>query len=356
MKLYLIGGFLGSGKTTAILNACVELIRHKVNVGVITNDQGAQLVDTKFIKYANVSVKEVTDGCFCCNYNKLDELIENLKQKDNTEVIFAESVGSCTDMIATVVKPLQEFRTDIETIISVFVDVNVLPNILQGAALFVDSVNYIYKKQIQEADILVINKIDTLSNTELEKMKVLVASKYPEKTVLFQNSLDEASINEWLTTLTGTKVTSRKSLDIDYDVYGAGEAELAWLDLEIELFSDDNNAFGGATALVSAIHSAIIDDKLSVGHLKFFIDDGMQQAKISFTAGSQSALIIDRKDVSAKVDILVNARVQVAPERLEFIVLNTIKEMEKKNGYKVVQKGISSFRPGYPNPIHRVLT
>ncbi|WP_449439054.1 GTP-binding protein [Pedobacter steynii] len=271
MKLYLIGGFLGSGKTTAILNACVELIRHKVNVGVITNDQGAQLVDTKFIKYANVSVKEVTDGCFCCNYNKLDELIENLKQKDNTEVIFAESVGSCTDMIATVVKPLQEFRTDIETIISVFVDVNVLPNILQGAALFVDSVNYIYKKQIQEADILVINKIDTLSNTELEKMKVLVASKYPEKTVLFQNSLDEASINEWLTTLTGTKVTSRKSLDIDYDVYGAGEAELAWLDLEIELFSDDNNAFGGATALVSAIHSAIIDDKLSVGHLKFLL-------------------------------------------------------------------------------------
>ncbi|WP_449439055.1 hypothetical protein [Pedobacter steynii] len=56
----------------------------------------------------------------------------------------------------------------------------------------------------------------------------------------------------------------------------------------------------------------------------------MQQAKISFTAGSQSALIIDRKDVSAKVDILVNARVQVAPERLEFIVLNTIKEMEKR--------------------------
>lgn len=40
MKLFLIGGFLGSGKTTAIQQACVELLKEEIKVGVITNDQG----------------------------------------------------------------------------------------------------------------------------------------------------------------------------------------------------------------------------------------------------------------------------------------------------------------------------
>lgn len=46
MKLVLIGGFLGSGKTTAIVNASAQLIRDAKKVAVITNDQGDQQVDT----------------------------------------------------------------------------------------------------------------------------------------------------------------------------------------------------------------------------------------------------------------------------------------------------------------------
>jgi G3E family GTPase len=46
MKLHLVGGFLGSGKTTAIGGAARELVRRGVSVGVVTNDQGGLLVDT----------------------------------------------------------------------------------------------------------------------------------------------------------------------------------------------------------------------------------------------------------------------------------------------------------------------
>lgn len=355
MKLYLIGGFLGSGKTTAILNASVELIGKGIQVGVITNDQGVELVDTRFIKNANIPVMEVTDGCFCCNYDKLDDQITALKERDHTEVIFAESVGSCTDMIATVVKPLEKFNKDIETVITVFVDANVLPTMLQGAPLFADSVSYIYKKQIEEADLLVVNKIDSLSEVEFEKMKLLVGKKYPDKTTLFQNSLNESSIKKWITALVDFKIKTRDSLIINYDIYGSGEAELAWLDLEIELFTSTNNAFEEGMALIKEFHEALNTAKLTVGHLKFFIDDGIQQEKISFTAGSQSSLSGNRKTFSDKVDILINARVQSDPGHLESLLLNLIQEAEKKNGYKVVQKRLSSFKPGYPKPIHRIL-
>jgi len=354
MKLYLIGGFLGSGKTTAILNASAELIRNGIKVGVITNDQGAALVDTRFLKNANIPVMEVTDGCFCCNYHKLDELMAMLKEKHHAEVIFAESVGSCTDMIATVVKPLQKFNKDIETVITVFVDANVLPTMLQGAPLFVDSVSYVYKKQIEEADVLVVNKMDSITEAELEKMKLLVERKYPNKMALFQNSLDELSIKKWMTALADFKIKSRDSLVIDYDIYGAAEAELAWLDLEIELVTGTHHAFEQGLALIKDLHEAINKEKLAVGHLKFFIDDGIRQEKISFTAGTQSFLSGNRNTFSTKVDILINARVQSAPEHLESLVLNRIQKAEKNNGYKVVQKRLSSFKPGYPKPVHRI--
>ena len=50
MKLILTGGFLGSGKTTAIQQACLLGMKENVSVGVITNDQGRELVDSKFIE------------------------------------------------------------------------------------------------------------------------------------------------------------------------------------------------------------------------------------------------------------------------------------------------------------------
>lgn len=355
MKLYLIGGFLGSGKTTAIQNACTQLIEEKVNVGVITNDQGVQLVDTRFIRSANVPVMEVTDGCFCCNYDEIDSLIEVLKETHHADVVFAESVGSCTDMIATVVKPLQKFRRDIETVISVFVDANVLPTMLQASPLFVDSVTYIYKKQIEEADILIVNKIDSLTEDELDKMKRLVNTKFPEKAALFQNSLDNESVSQWLMALRNYKSGLRSSLEIDYDIYGAGEAELAWLDIEIELFADANNAFEVGTELAKEIHREINKQELPIGHLKFFIDDGVHHQKISFTAGGETSIDEVASSLSAKADVLINARVQTEPEHLESLVFNVINKIETRSGHKIIRKAVSSFKPGYPKPTHRII-
>ena len=46
MDLYLVNGFLGSGKTTAIAHACKQLIQQNIKAAVITNDQGKQQVDS----------------------------------------------------------------------------------------------------------------------------------------------------------------------------------------------------------------------------------------------------------------------------------------------------------------------
>src|SRR5205085_12581123 len=98
MKLCLVGGFLGSGKTTAITKAGKALLKDKISVAVIMNDQGSQLVDTAFANSLNISHNEVKNGCFCCNYEQLNIAIKDLNIAMHPDTIFSEAVGSFTDL------------------------------------------------------------------------------------------------------------------------------------------------------------------------------------------------------------------------------------------------------------------
>ena len=108
--IHLVGGFLGAGKTTAIIQASKTLMRQGKRVGVITNDQGKYLVDTAYYRAEDIPAVEVTGGCFCCHYTELDEQIQTLLDDIQPDVLFAESVGSCADIVATVLNPLNRFR------------------------------------------------------------------------------------------------------------------------------------------------------------------------------------------------------------------------------------------------------
>ena len=78
MQLHLVGGFLGSGKTTAIGSACELLRRRGRRPAVVTNDQGEVLVDTRLLAGAGIPTAEVVGGCFCCRYPELVERIAAL--------------------------------------------------------------------------------------------------------------------------------------------------------------------------------------------------------------------------------------------------------------------------------------
>lgn len=182
MKFILTGGFLGSGKTTAIQQACNLLLQENKKVAVVTNDQGEELVDSKFIEGFSIPVKEVVKGCFCCNYNALLQNIYAFNKEINPDIIFAESVGSCTDIVATIAKPLAEMHPEFSVSISVFVDVSLLHSLITGTSSFIDdSVRYIFKKQMEEADVLILNKIDLLNAAQLDEVLQAIEQEYPSK-------------------------------------------------------------------------------------------------------------------------------------------------------------------------------
>jgi len=359
LKLCLIGGFLGSGKTTAIVEAAKYLYHTKKKVGVITNDQGTQQVDSLFIKSHDIPFEEISGGCFCCNYEDLEESIQNLIVSNSPDIIFAESVGSCTDLAATVINPLLSFNTEkYEIVLSVFADIRLLVQYLKNEkGIFFDNVNYIYKKQLEEADIIVVNKIDLVNEEQLALAKKLIAAAYGDKLIHYQNSLSKESIKQWLQLIADNFHTTSLSTtpEINYDIYGAGEAELAWLDEEIGIVTKDKSAVAAAYLLINTIYTKLTEQGYPIGHLKCLMDDGKEQRKISF-----STIAVNRNDninnqpETDRIIVLINARVQVSPPLLQKIIAHAIIETEPSAPCKIIENNISAFKPGYPNPTHRI--
>lgn len=376
MQLHLIGGFLGSGKTTAIAAAARLLMEQDQRVGVITNDQGQHLVDTAFLRQANVPAVEVTGGCFCCNYDDLEERLTGLMDQHTPDVIFAESVGSCADMVATVIKPLINLQDGLHAPASftVFADIRLVRQRLKGLPMpFSENVTYIFDQQLTEAGLIILNKQDLLSPEDGQETLALAAAAYPDKVIRIQNTLDHDEVAEWLALLDSTQLDlPQQSLRMDYKRYGTGEAELAWLDELLTLTPPIGSPIGSPVGspdqaraatiqTIQAIADAIHTSGTPIGHLKFFVTSGESQAKISFTTlASANEQGIDKgewqEDIpelnGPDVQILVNARVQSGIETLGELVHEAVAAALPDGGYQWSDGAL--FHPGQPNPTHRV--
>lgn len=288
-------------------------------------------------------------------YTQLASHIESLSRKGQSEIIFAESVGSCTDLIATVIKPLHKFTQAESVVLSVFADAGLLASFfLKHRKFFIGKINYIYDKQLEEADILVVSKIDTLKDDQLEALQKAMASKFRHKIILYQNSRDPEHLQLWLSTLSNfIPESSRQSLSINDD-YAAGEAEMAWFDGELKIESQRNNAGEIGIQLINHIFQNLKAHKAAIGHLKFLIHNREEKIKVSFTSLQEekkySALVSDSKEMM----LLINARVETDPDSLEKIIMDSI-HYESLHGHCILEmKHKHAFQPGYPTPTHRM--
>src|SRR6266699_3809021 len=159
-RYIMIGGFLGAGKTTSVARLAQRLAAQGRKVGLITNDQGSDMVDTAMLRSQGFATEEIPGGCFCCRFNSLVEAAQKLTAQSKPEVFIAEPVGSCTDLVATVTYPLRRlYGEDFDVApVSVLVDpVRALRIFgLEPGGSFSEKVIYIYNKQLEEADLIVI--------------------------------------------------------------------------------------------------------------------------------------------------------------------------------------------------------
>jgi Ni2+-binding GTPase involved in maturation of urease and hydrogenase len=358
VQLHLVAGFLGSGKTTAIVNACKLLAAQGRRTGVVTNDQGKYLVDTAFFRLEDLPAVEVGGGCFCCNYDHLEQQLNHLIEKFNPEVIFAESVGSCADLVATVVRPMLELQNSPlkPASFSVFADARLLRLYLEGQPLpFSEQVVYIFEKQIEEAGLLILNKIDLLTPEQAEHLTALAQARWPEKTMRRQVSLTPDGVQGWVDVIgQGIPACSVEPLEIDYQRYGAGEQRLAWLDQEVIIDARGGDLTHTARTVISSVLDAIAGRGARVGHLKFIVRGSTAGAgKVSITAPVSGAEPVEIAELTGdRLSLLINARVELPAGELEALVMQALNSAAGPGAWTSVD--LQAFHPGFPSPTHRL--
>jgi hypothetical protein len=199
-----------------------------------------------------------------------------------------------------------------------------------------------------------------ISSFRLKTLNKHLVKELPEKKILYQNSLEEKDIQQWLNTLFQfQQPADRLSLELDYDLYGDGEAQLAWLDQSVTILSSQKNAVVIAMEVISHIDDHIKQLKLVPGHLKFFIETADPIAigwkkKISITTTAPLPSYNTEQNDAREVRLLINARVQTEPLVLQKIVNDTLKQIARKHDCNIMVEKWSAFKPGYPKPVHRI--
>ncbi len=358
-RYVMIGGFLGAGKTTAVARLARRLTDRGRKVGLISNDQSTGLVDTAILRSKGFAVEEIAGGCFCCRFNSLLEAAEKLTQQTRPDVFVAEPVGSCTDLVATVSYPLRRIYGDRFTIapLSVMIDPSRAARILgleQGRA-FSEKVVYVYRKQLEEADAIVVNKCDALETPLRERLVGAIREAFP-KAELFQASAREGSgLDAWFDFLMESEGRDSTSLELDYDLYAEGEALLGWLNLTARLTSPA--PFDGNQTLLRLARD--LRDRLDaagheIAHLKMTLD--AQDA-----AGTLSVVSLVRNDgepdlresLLDRVDggsLILNLRAEADPEFLKDAALAALDTI----GVSSTLEHVECFRPARPVPVHRM--
>src|SRR5262249_44765109 len=233
LRFVMVGGFLGAGKTTTLARLARFYIGRGQKVGLVTNDQAQDLVDTTSLRSQGFPVEEVPGACFCCRFNDLVDRVGRLEGSQRPDVILAEPVGSCTDLVATVVQPLKDLYGDRFQVAPYPVlfkpshGLRILRSESSGG--FSPKAAYIFRKQLEEADAIVINRIDEMDPAALNELTGLVQSAYPGTPVLRMSAKTGQGFDALTALLDQEGNFGRKILDIDYDTYAEGEAELGWL-------------------------------------------------------------------------------------------------------------------------------
>lgn len=354
------GGFLGAGKTTALGAIARRLLQQGLTVGLVTNDQATNLVDTAIVKELGIPVGEVAGGCFCCRFDDMVNATEEILAK-NPDVLMGEPVGSCTDFAATVANPIKLFYGDIFRLapFSVLVDpLRVRELVLKETPTrFPEEVAYIFQKQLEEADIIVLNKVDTITSEEADKMVAALKELQPDKPVLKVSALRGDGMDEWLQILMSDIPAGKRILrDLDYDVYAKGEAVLGWLNATVQLSGIPTfNAARFAEALMEEFQNAVNARNAEVAHFKFLItsEGKVMWASLTKADAKPNYSGVELGEVS-EATLVFNARIAISPEVLGGITTQTVRRAAKRVGAEAEVLTLQSFSPAYPRPPYRM--
>ncbi|CAA6808490.1 MAG: Putative metal chaperone, involved in Zn homeostasis, GTPase of COG0523 family [uncultured Sulfurovum sp.] len=160
---FVITGFLGVGKTTMLTNSVKENFGDK-KIAIIVNEFGDVGVDSKILKNVHSEVLEISEGCICCQLaEEFEAGVTEIIQKYDPEIIFVETSGASEPF-------------------PIFLSLQNMGISVDGVICVIDSKNFSsYKEnstakyQLGGSNIIVLNKMDLVNETEIKELEAEIA-------------------------------------------------------------------------------------------------------------------------------------------------------------------------------------
>lgn len=184
MRVNLLFGFLGSGKTTLVRRILAERGGGEP-MAVIVNEFGEVGVDGDIIAGKSVDLVELTSGCLCCTLRgSLMTAVEELRERAGVEHIVVEATGVASpgDMLEDLAESNVRQELEVGPVVTV-IDAPKFTRLKEMLGNF-------YEEQVENADVLVLNKIDLASAADLETAEAAVRAINPDAVLLFSEQGD----------------------------------------------------------------------------------------------------------------------------------------------------------------------
>jgi len=377
LRFILLGGFLGAGKTTTLARLARHYQQQGQRVGIVTNDQATDLVDTNNFRSQGFDVGEVPGACFCCNFKQLTDVVAQLQAASRPDVILAEPVGSCTDLAATVIRPLQQLYAATFDVApyAVLLKPHHAWRILEGSRSapegrdeaaaafgrarggFSPQAAYIFRKQLEEADVIVINRIDELGPDEGARLEQLVREHYPGVPVLRMSARTGAGFEMLVELLAQRGRFGQRVMEVDYDTYAAGEAELGWLNASLQVEAAQTwDLDQWLLAVVGQLRQSLEALDAETAHLKVIgMAEGAYGVANLISRDAPAELSHPSRAMVRTAHVVVNARVAIDPTVLQDAVAQAVEQACRDQNAACRWQQVQSLRPGRPVPTHRIL-
>ena len=196
VKVDIISGFLGAGKTTLIKKLFKSSIKNE-KVVLIENEFGEIGVDGTFLKESGVEIKEINSGCICCSLvGDFSASMKEVVDKFNPDRIIIEpsGVGRLSDIIRAVEKVEEDLK------------INIVATVVDGGKCKMYHKNFgeFYNDQITQAKTVIISKTEKLGENKIGEAIGVIRELNPDVTVI-ATPVDELDPEKVLATLQSEK-------------------------------------------------------------------------------------------------------------------------------------------------------
>ncbi len=197
IKVNVISGFLGAGKTTLIKKLLLEVYKGE-KIALIENEFGEIGIDGGFLKDSGVEITEMNSGCICCSLvGDFGTALKELASTYNPERIIIEptGVGKLSDVISAI-KNIKDADLELDACITV----------VDGTKckMYIKNFGEFYNNQIENANCILMTRMDKITEEKLNE-SLMQLRALNEKASVITTPLTELTAENILSAIKGAK-------------------------------------------------------------------------------------------------------------------------------------------------------